>query len=462
MGIFDSFANKIANSLADRLLDDKGKALTTARNYAAGIQPDQLKVREGQFNDNIVLNFVGLITDRIVSQVIGNGVELDFEGDTETESEKFIKAALDANQQEILFHRSVKSGVLAGTGFLFMQEGSVFGKDGKEYPRLTLWDSAFVTIETLPEDFEVVTSYTLKYKFIDVAGKESARKRVVKPTSFEVDEAGNERGGDTWEIVDYILNPATGKWDEDDRILWPFNFAPVLHWQNLPSLDKPEGVPDITNDLLAAQDRINFVASNASKIIRFYAHPQRFSRMYGNENKVRLAPDEMPNFGDPNGGLFQLETMGDMAGVLAYMKLLRQSMFDRARVIDIDSMQDKVGALTNFGLRVLYQDNINLIATHRELFGNMLEELVRRLLIIAGKEEVDCDVVWPDWMPVNEVEEVASLQADMATGLLSKQTAAKKRGYDWEQEQERLADEQTGQLDIGTAILNSFNQGGQL
>src|SRR3972149_3882964 len=126
MGIFDSFANMIADSLASRLLDDKGKALATARNYAAGIQPSQLKVRDGQFNDNITLNFVGLITDRVVSQVIGNGVELDFEGDTETESEKFIKAALDANQQEILLHRSVKSGVLAGTGFLFMQEGSVF------------------------------------------------------------------------------------------------------------------------------------------------------------------------------------------------------------------------------------------------------------------------------------------------------------------------------------------------
>jgi len=461
MGIFDNFANMIADSLASRLLDDKGKALATARNYAAGIQPSQLKVRAGQFDDNITLNFVGLITDRIVSQVIGNGVELDFEGDTETESEKFIKAALDANQQEVLLHRSVKSGVLAGTGFLFMQEGSVFGNDGNEYPRITLWDSAFVTIETLPEDFEVVTSYTLKYKFINVDGKEAARKRIVKKTDILVDEAGNESGSDTWEIVDYILNNASGKWDEVDRVLWPYNFAPVIHWQNLPSLDKPEGVPDITEDLLADQDRINFVASNASKIIRFYAHPQRFSRMYGNDPKVKLAPDEMPNFADPNGGLFQLETMGDMNGILSYMKLLRQSMFDRARVIDIDSMQDKVGALTNFGLRVLYQDNINLIATHRELFGDMLEELVRRLLIIAGKPEIACDVVWPDWMPVNESEEIAAITADMAAGLLSKQTAAKKRGHNWKQEQTRLADEQTNQLTIGEVILNSFNQGGQ-
>ena len=47
MGIFDNFASMIADSLASRLLDDKGKALATARNYAAGIQPAQLKVRDG-------------------------------------------------------------------------------------------------------------------------------------------------------------------------------------------------------------------------------------------------------------------------------------------------------------------------------------------------------------------------------------------------------------------------------
>lgn len=456
MGLFDGIINKLTDGIAARLLDDKNKASATVRNYRMGIQPSQLKVRAGQFDDNITLNFIALIANRIVSQVIGEGIEFDFEGDTETESEKFVKAALKANHEEILFHRATLSGVESGTPYLFIQPGGITGEDGNVYPRLTLLESAFVTMQHPPEDFELITSYTIQYKFINDKGKEAARKRIISRLATPADENGVNVV--TWEIVDLLQNDA-GKWEIVDRQSWPYYFPPILHWQNLPSLDKAEGEPDITQDLLNQQDRINFVASNASKIIRFYAHPQRYSKLFGQVNKVTLGPDEMPNFNDANGGMFQLEPLGDMAGIMAYLKMLRQAMFDRARVIDIDSMQDKLGALTNFGLRVLYQDNISLINTHRELMGDALEELVLRLLLIAGMEVVPCKVVWPDWMPVNEQEEITAITADMAGGLVSKQTAASIRGYDWEKEQERLAAEKTAAGNIGANILEAFNQG---
>lgn len=456
MGILDWLYNGVAGALASRLIGSAGSGIAKTRDYVRGKQTKQLKVREGQFDDNIVLNFVGLIADRIVSQTVGRGFEIDFEGDQETESEKWIKSLLDANHQEILFHRGAKFAVEAGTGFMFLQPDGVTGNDGESYPRLTLLEPAFVTIHAEPEDYEQITSYTIQYKIV-IDGKEVARKREINRIASLIGDGEPDRI--TWEIVDYINRTGSAEWLEIGRQDWGHYFPPVLHWQNLPSLDKVEGEPDITDDLLAAQDRVNFVASNASKIIRFYAHPQRFSRLLGMDSKVKLAPDEMPNFTDASGGLFQLEPMGDMAGVLSYLKMLRQAMFDRARVVDIDSMQDKLGALTNFGLKVLYQDNINLINTHRELLGDAIEELVQRLLVLGGKEVIPCKVVWPDWMPVNEAEEVAAIVQDINAGLLSKQTAAGVRGYDWENEQKRIAEEKAGEGDIGTTILNAFNQG---
>jgi len=355
-----------------------------------------------------------------------------------------------------LFHRGAKFAVEAGTGFMFLQPDGMTGNDSESSPRLTLLEPAFVTINTEPEDFEQITGYTIQYKLIR-NGKEVARKREI--TKVAAIQGADEPDKISWLISDFEMTGGSNVWTPVGQVDWPHYFPPVIHWQNLPSLDKAEGEPDITDDLLATQDRVNFVASNASKIIRFYAHPQRFSRLLGMDSKVKLAPDEMPNFTDSNGGLFKLEPMGDMAGILSYLRLLRQAMFDRARVIDIDSMQDKVGSLTNFGLKVLYQDNINLINTHRELLGDAIEELVQRLLILGGKEVVPCKVVWPDWMPVNETEKIAAVVQDINAGLLSKQTAAGMRGYDWENEQKRLADEKAGEGDIGTTILNAFNQG---
>src|SRR5574343_323161 len=152
MGIIDGVLNSIADKLASRIIGDAGKQIATARDYRQGAQKRQLLVKPNQFDDNIVLNFAGLIANRVTSQMIGGGMTLDFEGDGEpTEN---------------------------GTGYFDRSGGSVCA-NGSEYPRITLLDPAFVTMESLPEDFEMVVKYVIQYKFNDFDGKEQARKREI-------------------------------------------------------------------------------------------------------------------------------------------------------------------------------------------------------------------------------------------------------------------------------------------
>ncbi|MFA6271043.1 MAG: hypothetical protein WC657_07615, partial [Candidatus Paceibacterota bacterium] len=254
MGIFDGVLNSIADRVATRIIGDAGKSIAIARDYRQGAQKRQLIIKPNQFDDNIVLNFAGLIANRVVSQTIGNGLKLDFEGDdkVETEQEKWVKACLNANKQEILLHRASLAATEAGTGYFDLSGGSVFD-GGIEYPRITLLDPAFVTMESLPEDFEMVVKYTIQYKFNDAQGKEQARKReIVKLVD-----------ADGWEIVDYILDNG-GRWIVTGRTAWEYAFAPIVHWQNLPTIDNTYGEPDINADLIRLQDRVNFVASNLS------------------------------------------------------------------------------------------------------------------------------------------------------------------------------------------------------
>jgi len=44
---------------------------------------------------------------------------------------------------------------------------------------------------------------------------------------------------------------------------------------------------------------------------------------------------------------------------------------------------------------------------------------------------------------------------------VSKQTAARLRGYDWESEEERLNDEKVAGDNVGAALLRAFGQGQQ-
>ena len=451
MGIFDGVLNSIADRLATRIIGDAGKNIATARDYRQGAQKRQLIIKPNQFDDNIVLNFAGLIANRVTSQMIGGGVKLDFEGDTETENERWISACLDANHQEILFHRAALSATEAGTGYFDLTGGSVFDENGMEYPRITLLDPAFVTMQSLPEDFETVIKYTIQYKFTDFDGKEQARKReVIKP----VDSTG-------WEIVDFISD-ASGRWIETGRTPWAYSFAPIVHWQNLPTIDSIYGEPDINADLILLQDRVNFVASNLSKIIRLYAHPMRFAvNMQGNGERLDVGPDQFVKLNGDNADIRQLEQLGDLTGSMEYLRVLRQSMFDRARVVDIDSMQDKLGSLTNFGLKVLYQDNLNLIATKRELFGDALEDLIIRLQQLKNMKAIPAEIVWPDFLPENDAEISAAYQSDLNMGIVSKETISGLRGYDWNAEQERIANDKATGDNVGAAILRAFENGAQ-
>jgi hypothetical protein len=451
-----NFTNRIAQAVADRVMTDSGKTIANARAYRLGVQPKPIKTKPNQYDDNLILNYTGLIVDRSVSQLIGEGIEFDFEGETETPQEEYIDAVWDANHQEILLHRAALSASEAGTGYIMLNPPSsgIVGEDAITYPRLVLVDPAYMTMETLPEDFEIVYKYIIQYTFTDFDGKEAARRKTI------VQDADSGK----WIITDEIQKGTGGKWVLVASDPWPYDFCPVVHWQNLPTIDSPYGEPDITGGLMEVQDKINADISFLSKSLRLGSDPLRVFT-------GSMAPefiDTIKSIHVPDGSVTQLPPATDWPGELAYLQQVSQAMFKIARTVDVASLEDKLGSLTNFALKVIYQDNAAKINTKRELFGDALEEINRRLMLMAGMEPIDCDVIWPDFMPTNQAEEAAYYQGLQALGVISKQTLADKLGIDWEKEQERMKAEQEADRqandNVGAFLLRQQmrGEGGQM
>jgi len=207
------------------------------------------------------------------------------------------------------------------------------------------------------------------------------------------------------------------------------------------------------------QDRLNFIASNISKIIRYHAHPRTYTMGAGAMSKETWGPDQIVQFGNADGKIANLEMQSDLASSQNFFLTIRQALFDITRTVDIDSVADKLGALTNFGLKVLYNDALAKVNSKRELYGDALLDLNSRLLEMNGMDNDPGEIVWPDVLPVNGMELSSELQQDLGMGILDKQSAALIKGYDWEQVQERLGEEGEENNDVGTAILNAFNRG---
>ena len=426
---------------------ERQKEIALRRDYRMGWQRKPLQTKYGQPDDNLLVNFTGLIIDRSVSLLFGQGIKFDLPGEGENAEQDYIDKVWDLNKQEILLHKVTLLASESGTGYLKIQPDGVFDKDGKSYPRLIPLDPLYMTMETTPHDVDTVIRYIIRYNYDGADGKPVAFKEVI--------EEGAKSG---WVITDY--EDRGGGFEMIDKtVKWEYNWPPIIHWQNLPAAGSPYGQPDITEDTVMMQDRLNFIASNISKIIRYHAHPRTYSMGAGTMTKETWGPDQIVQFGNADGKIANLEMQSDLASSQNFFLSMRQALFDITRTVDIDSVADKLGALTNFGLKVLYNDALAKVNSKRELYGDALIELNSRLLEMNGMDNDAGEIVWPDVLPVNGQELSGELQQDLGMGILDKQTAALIKGYDWEQVQERLGEEGEENNDVGTAILNAFNRG---
>jgi hypothetical protein len=484
MSIFDN----IRNWFLAPLLDNGGEmrmrlqAAEERRQYREGRQRRYLKPARSGVDDNLIVNYAGLVIDRSISMLLGGGVTFDLPGDGETPADRYIQAVMDANKQEILLHKACLLASEQGTGYIKIipdalpytprtpetvdEAGNTAPAQPEEMivPRLVVLDPAIVTIQTRPDDVEDVLRYIITYVVTEGNTTIARRQTIERNDGVEVGEDGQASitAPQSWTIIDEESRGGM-PFVVVGRQAWEYEFPPILHWQNLPDPTSPYGAPDLTPDVIELQDRVNFLASNLSKLVRLYAHPMRYGRGIPKED-VQTGPGEMPVYNSPDAKIEQLDANADLVGAQQFLLSLRQSLFDITQTVDMTSMADKVGALTNFGLRVLYADALAKLGVKQRLFGDALLELVRRLLVLGGHEPDPGEIVWPDPLPVNEDEQARVLETDMRNGLVSKQTASERRGYDWTVEEERMTAErqaaQEQQQSLGAFLLRDFNGGG--
>jgi len=446
MGVMDNFRNWLLEPLLGRETVERVNASSLRRDYRRGQHKAPIKSAD----DAIIVNFIGLLVDRSVAMLFGQEPSFDLPGESDAPSQQYIDAVWRANRKMQLLKRAAVYGAESGTCYVKILPDGAVTKDGKIVPQLVVLDPANVTMDALPEDIDTIFRYTIAYAIEDpVTKKGKAIKQVIEHDA----ETGY------WTITDSVsINGA--KWEDTNEQVWEWDFAPIVHWFNLPEVGSVYGRPDITNDLIDLQDKINFVSSNTAKIIKYHAYPKTWARGFSNTTKVQWGVDDMVTTSDPNALIQNLEMQSDLSSSLNFIRYLRQALFDTSRAVDIDSMADKLGTLTNFGLRVLYQDALSKLEEKRGLYGEAIVEINHRLLALAGAPDNDGgEVVWPDVMPVNEDEASTAIRRDLELGLVSKQTASGLRGYTWKDEEERIASEKAAGDNIGAALLRAFGRG---
>lgn len=435
--------------------------------YQRGAQRPQLRTRPNQVDDNLIINWCGLVVERSISMMLGDGISFDLPGDPGTPQDEVITRTWDANRQGILLHKAAQYAATFGTGYLKILPGAAYDRAGQEITKLVTLNPYFMTLATAADDMDNVVAYTQTYETDENGQRVGHRIVTARSQAVAIQADGSfsivlDEYGDAWTETHFINSRATGgKWAQrGDVIDWPYSFAPIVHWQNLPDASMPYGLCDF-EDVIGTQDRYNFNASNISKIIRYHAHPRQYTIGTGKTGVLSWAPDEVMQF-PPGAEVKALEMASDLESSRAFGGDLREALFTVTRTTDPATIKDTIGALTNFGLRVLFKDELHKNSTKRQLLGDALLEVNHRLLRLAGFDGEDADpgaISWPDELPTDDVAQSQAITADIGNGLVSRETASTERGYDWEQESERMQAGQAQTENVGAAILRAFSQG---
>ena len=392
--------------------------------------PDTLKVRKGEINDNVKMNYARLIVDAGVANLFGGELTITPPADSPDEVRDSIERMLDVNGGGLLWQKMGTSGAIGGTMFYRLLPY-------KDTVRVAVLDPSTVEVVWADDDHELVQGYIIT--FVPNAGIDARLRRLtVEPME------------DEWHLYEQEANE-DGEWITVSDEHWPYEFPPVGHCQNLPSPHEAYGIADLEPDVLDLCDGINRSMSNINRIVRLYAHPRTWGKMIGDALNMNANPGAVIRLEHPDAELHNLEMSSDLSSSIEMYRRLVQALHETTRIPEVATGKlDSAGNLSSLALRILYAPLLQKTESKRRTYGRAIEEMMERAMALLDIETT-VEIQWPDLLPSDPEALRRSAVLDAQVGV-SRASILKSLGYDPETEAENLraeAEAQQSTFDAG-------------
>jgi hypothetical protein len=412
--------------------------------YYKGAHKRQLKVKQGQPDDNVILNLHRLIVDKSAAFLFGKEPTFELQEGETTPAEEALDLLWQRNRKMTLLNEIALSGGITGDVFVKMvpEEGGP--------PRLINIPAEYCRAFWSTDDIEDVWLFLIQWVAMDRNGKGVVhRQRIMQ------DDGGR------WQIINEIARGGE-RWGPDPDnpdISWPFDWPPIIHCQNLLCPGAYYGDADIED--VSEQDAINYIASKIQRIIRYHQHPKTIGKNF-KPGDVKILEDDVLVLPGSDSDLWNLEMQSDLGASQTFMDRLISWYLAGSRIPRVDPAVINVGALSGFALRVLYGDLLEKTNVKQQTYGDMLIELNRRALELEGEGAENLTTIhWQDPLPKDPRGEAEADGFELDRGLASKETVRARRGLDNDAELERLQAEQVAEGNIGALLIRNFTQGQQ-
>lgn len=398
---------------------------------------------EGQPDLNILTNRVGPMVRTGVDFLFGPVLKMQTSaGDA---AQKVIEAAWGNEDMRMstLARMRINGGVY-GHVFAKIVPPKAGTASAENPPRIVILNPELMSVETDPDDCELVMCYCITYAATAVDGEPIQKRQTVRRIDPDGDDDTTATGEDTdtcWLIEDWVRADDTSDWQRvGEPQEWPYRFAPIVDWQNYPNPNDHWGARDIDDSVVNLNRNLHLIESNINSVQFSHGHPWLFSTG-ADTNGITPTPGVLTDLGSPDATVMAISASGDLANMMNFAAMVRQDMDEASgnpgvatgRITELPH-----GAISGITIRLLYGPRLMRTEHERRLYGQGIRHICRAVLGICGQAEAaleDIDLTWQDPLPSDDLA-----MAQMALALqqlgLSDHTLFAMIGQNWDTEQE--------------------------
>lgn len=445
--------DKEVNKIGDDERVQRQKYIAERWRYYDGNHDKPLKVKVGKRDNNILLNLCGRAVDQTVEfvgvpdDIEPEGEDIAHDGETETPLEAELDGLYKSTKQDL--PEMIESGLIAGHSFIKLH------LDIDSHAAMTLLDPQYVTVYWDAMNVKQMLFYRLQWK----TGTKAYMQDIVPDWLINPPEDPEilvKPAPAYWMVFDYIQIQGSAEWRKVREQKHNYTFAPLVDW---PYKRRPHSYygTSFLHNAINLNDAINFVISNIGLIIEHHGHPKTFVFGFevGEENAVGGIWDNLPT----DGKVQNLEMQSDLSSSIKFFEMLRTEFFATLRVMDLSTIKEKLGQITNFGVRMMFNDMVEMTDELRGAIGMGLSDVYRRMLLMNNRKvEGALCTEWSDALPQNRTEILNAAKVEKDLGTTSQTTLTESIGRDPTKEAQLKAQEGTSS---STALVDTLEKVGQ-
>ncbi len=452
---------------------ERQKRIADAWQAYDGDLPKPLKPMEDEADDNILDNCCAPVVNTIDDFLFGKELEISVEAGAPQAAQDFLNTVWGKKETRLPLLQDVgMNGSIAGRGFMRI----VPSKDNPRNPlkkkkyRLIAPDPSIVYVETAPQDCDTVLLYCTQYSAPSKQDNGRPLQVYYREEITRIDPDGNASrdmadDDDTWRIQHWTqvgspgMQPKNSNWTPAGApYIWPYPFAPLFSCKNLPRPNKFWATPDVTADLIGLNNALNLVMSCINRTGKILGNPLIYSVGMGN-TRIDRAPGTITNLPTLDGKIVAVNFTTDIANMLKVAADLRSSMDERSSVPGVATGRIATmprGNLSGIAIELLFMSLLKLIEKKQQLYGNLIIEVSKALLVLAGfSANIDITLAWQSPLPHDDLSSVQTAISKRELNI-SETTLQRELGYDPDEEA-RLSDaEDARKLAKAQAMADTF------